>query len=313
MKDNAFSNLDEEDEEFTIDLESLPKFKNLSPSKIADQFWCEMQLHLRLHLGMEPTEVMIKGSEIHKGLEEELGPIIEVEVTTLEDTIITYILQMYSKLMIFQSQGITRELPVIGKIDELTCLGIIDQLVIENSENDEKVMVITDYKTRKSKTAPSYEQKRRNRIQMQVYWYMLRELKEGKYTAQMFKEHFEVPEILEPSEELLKQLPEEHKQLLEKIPPNQMLNETFNIFQNLPKLSFELQAIYMHQIDQSVVFADRSYFHDESFEVDMEWALGYWKGTREPNECPQKWMCKFCQFTDNCPYFLKRYLNEGKK
>ena len=55
---------------------------HVSASKIADQFWCEMQLHLKLQLGIEPTPEMIKGTEIHRSLEEELGPVIEVEVTT---------------------------------------------------------------------------------------------------------------------------------------------------------------------------------------------------------------------------------------
>ncbi len=302
--------VNDEEEETEIDLTIIPSIKNLSPTKIANQFWCEMQLHLKLHLGMEPTEEMITGSEIHRNLEEELGPVVEVVVTTFEDNLIAYILQIYTKLQTLLNRNITRELPVIGKIQDIPCLGIIDQIEIEEAESDNKKMVITDYKTRKSKRAPSYEQKRRNRIQLQVYWHMIRDLREKKFTIEMFKEYFEVPEELVPSDELLQQLPDEHKEILEKSSPHQLLEKVFSIFKCLPSLSNELKAIYMHQIDQQVVFADRTYFHEESFEVDMEWAVGYWKGERTPNECPQQWMCKFCQFTDNCSYFLKRYLNK---
>ncbi len=286
---------------------------HISASKIADQFWCEMQLHLRLQLGMEPTPEMIKGSEIHRSLEEELGPIIEVEVTTNEDSIIVYILQMYSKLVAFSKLQVTRELPVIGKINGIPCLGIIDQLEIETDKEGNKLVVITDYKTRKSRRTPTYEQKRRNRIQMQVYWHLLNDLKTGKFNAEMFKGYFDMPDELIPSEELLKQLPEEQVNLFVAIPPHELLTKVFEMLRNLPEQSFELHAIYLHQEDRSEVCNDRSLYHQESFEVDMEWALGYWKGERKPSDCPQNWMCKFCQFTDNCSYFLRDYPKDKKK
>ncbi|NHJ32141.1 MAG: hypothetical protein FK732_04710, partial [Asgard group archaeon] len=303
----------ESKEETTIDLTKLPEVKNLSPSKIADQFWCEMQLHLRLHLGMEPTEEMIVGSQIHRLLEEELGPIIEVTVTTLNDSIIAYILQVYTKLQTLLKMGITRELPVIGKIQAIPCLGIIDQLAFEDSLENQKQMVITDFKTRKSKRAPTYEQKRRNRIQLQVYWHLLNELKDGKFTIEMFKNYFDISDELIPSEELLEQLPEEHRKLITNNEPIELLSEAFTTFQELPKLSEELNAIYLYQVDQQPVFSDRTFFHEESFEVDMDWAIEYWRGKRSPGECPQQWMCKFCQFTDDCSYFLKRFMNKKEK
>ncbi|NHK31961.1 MAG: hypothetical protein FK730_11455 [Asgard group archaeon] len=303
---------DDFDNSEEIEQFEIPSFTNLSASKIADQFWCEMQLHLKLQIGMEPTEEMIIGSEIHRSLEEELGPIIEVVVTTPEDSVIAYILQIYTKLQSLLSNKITRELPVIGKINDMPVLGIIDQLEIEVFE-EEKTIIITDYKTRKSKRAPSFEQKRRNQIQMQVYWYLLHNLLNGVFTVEMFKEYFEITKNLVPSQELLEQLPDENKELFKKLTPLDLLNKIFEDYKTLPKLSHELRAIYLFQEDQSVVFADRSFYHEESFEVDMDWAMDYWLGKRIPNDCPQNWMCKFCQFTDNCSYFLKRFLADKEK
>lgn len=285
---------------------------HISASKIADQFWCEMQLHLKLQLGMEPTEEMIKGSQIHRSLEEELGPVLELETTTYDDSIAAYILQIYSKLIFLKQLGLTRELPVIGNINDIVCLGVIDQLKIENIGTDAQKLVITDFKTRKSRRAPSYEQKRRNRIQMQVYWYLLNNLKQGNFTKQMFIDYFEMPNELALSEQFLSDLPEEYRSLLKEYTPNELLEEIFSIFRNLPELSLELQAIYLHQHDQQVVFSDRTLFHLESFEVDMKWAINYWKKRRTPNSCPQQWMCNFCPFTDNCSYFLRRYLKDKK-
>ncbi|NHJ47124.1 MAG: hypothetical protein FK733_04980 [Asgard group archaeon] len=305
-------NFNEPDDEQTV---TKPQFSNLSASKIADQFWCEMQLHLKLQLGMEPTEEMIKGSEIHRSLEEELGPVIEVVVTTAEDSIIAYILQLYSKLQLLITKGLTRELPVIGKINDIPVLGIIDQLEFEEFEQ-KKILVITDFKTRMSKSNPSFEQKRRNQVQMQVYWHLLHDLIENKYSIKMFKEYFEITKELKPSKELTDQLLDEHKLLLKKNKPLVLLDKAFQLFKSLPELSTELRAIYLYQKDQSVVCFDRTFYHDTSFEVDMDWAMDYWLGNRIPNECPQTWMCKFCQFTDNCSYFLKRFLaekNEKKK
>jgi len=286
---------------------------HVSPSKIADQFWCEMQLHLKLRLGMEPTEEMIKGSEIHRNIEEELGPVLVVEVTTKEDSIIAYILQMYTKLALLLDIGITRELPVIGQLNEFDCIGIIDQVKVETKEDGGKELVITDFKTRKSRRAPGYEQKRRNRIQMQVYWHLLNNLRNGSYTQEMFKQYFEMPEKISPSKELLEQLPEGTKEILEKHSPQELLEKVFTIFKDLPELSLELVATYLHQEDQTEVCTDRTFFHEDSFEIDMDWAISYWKGERVASDSPQNWMCNYCQFTDNCSFFLKRYLKTETK
>ena len=306
---------DQEQSENEVDTSGVLKgeIHHLSASKIADQFWCEMQLHLKLQLGMEPTLEMIQGSEIHRNLEEELGPVSEVEVTTKEDSIIAYILQMYSKLTTLYNLGVTRELPVVGKINDIPCLGIIDQIEIETQDDEIKQFVITDYKTRKSKRSPSYEQKRRNRIQMQVYWQLVSDLKTGKFTKKMFQEYFEMPQKLTPSVELLQQLPEDHRILLKEQTPHNLLDQVFEMLHKLPEQSLELRAIYLHQEDQQVVCNDRSLFHLESFEVDMDWAISYWMGERKASDCPQSWMCKFCQFTDNCSYFLENYLKDDKK
>ena len=304
-----------EEDDFIEEEEPLfdGEIHHISASKIADQFWCEMQLHLRLEHGLIPTEEMIQGSAIHRKLEEKLGPIIEVEVETLEDSIVTYLLQIYTKLQTLSEIGITRELPVIGKIDDIPCLGIIDQLEIKTTSENEKQLVISDYKTRKSRRAPSYEQKRRNRVQLQVYWHLLNELIEGNFTKEMFRDYFEMPYNIVPSEELKQQLTEDHLKILENYPPDDLLSEIFLLLKNLPEQSLELNAIYLHQEDQSVVHQDCSLFHQESFEVDMDWAVKYWKKERTPNNCSQQWMCKFCQFTDNCSYFLKRYLNDNER
>ena len=53
----------------------------------------------------------------------------------------------------------------------------------------------------------------------------------------MFKDYFEMPDVLIPSEELLDQLPEEHKKLLTDIEPTELLTKTFDIFRELPTLS----------------------------------------------------------------------------
>ena len=290
-----------------------PKVICLSPSKIADQFWCEMQLHLKMQLGVEPTEEMIVGRDIHRKLEEELGPIIEIIPTTIEDSILTFILQIYTKLETLTKKSITRELPVFGKINDFYCLGIIDQIKIDERSPNEKRLVISDYKTRKSKTIPSYEQKRRNRIQMQIYWFLMQQLIEGKFTKDMFKKLLKIPSELKASEQLLEQLPEELKLLMIGFSSEDLLNQIFLGFSNLPKLSDELIAIYLYQEDQTEVHRDKTFFHEESFEIDMEWALNYWKGERNPNECPQKWMCNFCQHTDKCHYFLTRYINGNER
>jgi exonuclease V len=215
--------------------------------------------------------------------------------------------------MLYES-GITRELPVVGMIKDVPCLGIIDQLTLEETKEGKK-LVITDFKTRNSKRAPSYEQKRRNRIQLQVYWFLLQNLQKGLFSEKGFKEFFNINTELIPSDELLQQLPEQLQTILTENPSEQLIATIFEMFQELPTLSKELQAVYLHRKDKTVVHTDRTMFHEEAFEVDINWAIEYWQGKRTPNECPQQWMCKFCPFTDKCHYYLKRYykLEENKK
>lgn len=202
MKEDENPSCDEENNHFFHG-----EVHHISPSKIADQFWCEMQLHLRLELGMEPTEEMILGTKIHKQLEEELGPVVELEIETIDDNIIAFILQTYTKLETLTRMGITRELPIIGKITDFFCIGIIDQIQFESTDNSQVNLVITDYKTRKSKNQPSYEQKRRNRIQIQIYWHLLNGLIEGEFNKETFEEYYKIPAELAPSMELKEQLP----------------------------------------------------------------------------------------------------------
>lgn len=302
--------MNDEPNEREEDLAVEALIHHLSASKIADQFWCEMQVHLKRQFEVEPTEEMIAGSIIHRSLEEELGPVIEISVAIREDQITAYILQLFIKLTTLLEGGITRELPVIGMIENIHTLGVIDQLEVEVSPEGTELLVISDYKTRNSLREPSYEQKRRNRVQLQIYWFLLHELLEGHFTAQNFIEYFEMPEGITPSNELLSQLPLEHRALLDRMTPDQLLSEVFSIFSRLPRLSPELRAIYLFREDLRVVCSDHSFFRKENFESDMKWALGYWEGKRTPSDCPQKWMCQFCPLTTHCHYFLERSINQ---
>jgi hypothetical protein len=278
---------------------------HLSASKIADQFWCETQLFFKTLYGAEPTEQMIQGTKIHRELEEELGPIIEIKVTTEEEAIFSFLLQMYTKLALLKNEGITRELPVFGKIGSFYCLGIIDQVEIITEKNNQQLR-ISDYKTRFSNRPPSFIQQRRNRIQMQIYRYLLGELRKGKICIPMFEDFFGKEfKNLEVTEAFIEQIPKLYHNLLENTNPKDLLEGILSEYHSLPKVDNELQAIYLHHETKEVIFIDRSIFHDIQFEVDMEWALEFWLGNRKAKNSSQKWMCNYCPFTEACPYFRK--------
>ncbi|KAK1836874.1 exonuclease V [Podospora conica] len=182
---------------------TFPK-KPLSVSDLTAGAWCELQHFYTLTRRdgyKRQTSAMKAGSVVHEKLEREVFTPVVVELVKPVDRYGLKIWNIITGLRTLRDTGLTRELEVWGVIDGNIVNGIIDGLSYENpdpeleedvvssrgsqsSQNSSqhqlalgnKVIFITDVKTRGSKTAPSLVQVRGTLIQLFLYHRFLSEM-----------------------------------------------------------------------------------------------------------------------------------------
>ncbi|TPX32539.1 hypothetical protein SmJEL517_g04393 [Synchytrium microbalum] len=169
-----------------IDIEDLPiaKFKTPWPSRIsvtdiAYLTWCESQTILEkvTRKPRRQTKAMSIGQEIHKTLELELGPPIEVAVTTKEDVWgLRFLNAVFSIDSLVNGGGLAREIPVLGRVGDFLVFGIIDEVIKRESEDGSCTWHLRDTKTRMRRSLPGEVSSRMGKLQVATYRKMFLEM-----------------------------------------------------------------------------------------------------------------------------------------
>ncbi|KAK0620548.1 exonuclease V [Immersiella caudata] len=181
--------------------------KPLSVTDLTAGSWCELQHFYVLERrgGRKyKTHAMKAGSVIHEKLEREVHKPVQVDVVTKVDAFGLKIWNIIHGLRTLRDSGLTRELEVWGFIEGQLVNGIIDGLSYTNPkvklEEDvisgrgsqpsqssqhqlslgNKMIFITDVKTRMSKSPPSQAQVRGTIIQLFLYHRFLSDMASGK-------------------------------------------------------------------------------------------------------------------------------------
>lgn len=182
---------------------TFPK-KPLSVSDLTAGAWCELQHFYTLTRRggyKKRTSAMKAGSVVHEKLEKEVFTPVAVELIKPVDRYGLKIWNIITGLRTLRDTGLTREMEVWGVIDGNIVNGIIDGLSYENPDPEleedvvssrgsqsslsssqhhlalgNKVIFITDVKTRMSKTAPPLVQVRGTLIQLFLYHRFLSEM-----------------------------------------------------------------------------------------------------------------------------------------
>ncbi|KAK3319018.1 exonuclease V [Apodospora peruviana] len=188
--------------------------KPFSVSDLTAGSWCELQYYYtltRLPGGRKTrTAAMKRGSEVHEKLEREVYTPVAIDVRKREDAFGLKVWNIIQGLRTLRDNGLARELEVWGLIDGNVVNGIIDGLSYENPDPEleedvvssrggsqssqqagvseffptgtaaDKMVFITDVKTRATKTPPSQTQVRGTIIQLFLYHRFLSEMASDK-------------------------------------------------------------------------------------------------------------------------------------
>lgn len=269
----------------------------LRVTDFSDQAWCEQQLEFVLHHGREQTEVMRQGASRHQELHAEITEILEVKTETREDWWGLRMLNTHNALLQLAQEGICREIPVLGQIQGVWLMGIIDQLHYDEHHS----LRLIDTKTRRSPSLPSEAQKRTTRIQLMLYRYLFDQRVRENLSLTHFYSELELdPEASFSAEfiEALERFGIEDRSLSALIP------RTLHHFQQTPCIADPLEIRYEWQEDRSYLGSDTFPFQAQWLEQQIKNSLVFWHGQREAQGVPfqDKWKCRYCQFQSRCSH-----------
>ncbi|XP_057248117.1 exonuclease V, chloroplastic isoform X2 [Beta vulgaris subsp. vulgaris] len=171
-------------------LSRFRKKRGLSVTDLTSTEWCEKQMEFFLSFGRpEKTNAMKAGITRHAKLEEEVSKKVEVRVETLEDIWALKFMNFIICANQILFDGLTREIPVVGFVQGVWMVGVIDELRMPVTGNDRKLTLV-DTKTRGQPRLPSEPQRRNGRLQLMCYKYLLDNLVSNNFPSKQFYEHF---------------------------------------------------------------------------------------------------------------------------
>ena len=270
---------------------------NLRVTDLSSQAWCEQQLEFVLHHGQTKTKEMKAGTKRHDELHREIAEVLEVEPQTREDLWGLHMLNAWSALQQLHHEGLCREVPVFGKIQDTWFMGIVDQL--EHNKTEE--VLLSDNKTRRKPSLPSNAQKLTTRLQLMLYQQLLRQLASESFPTTEFFQHFALDSDSSFSPQFLEALEEVH---LPALTLGAMLPIALEAFQQMGPLSNNLLTRYEWQEDRSHLGNDEFTFRPQWLNFQVQSSLDYWHGQRKARGVSnsERWKCRFCEFRNNCPY-----------
>ncbi|KAG6558252.1 hypothetical protein Mapa_000002 [Marchantia paleacea] len=275
--------------------------RGLSVTDFTASEWCEKQVEFSMTRGKaEKTPAMKAGSERHLQLEVEVVTRVEIEIKTKEDAWATRLLNFISGSRQLLSEGLTRELPVLGLLSGTWIVGIIDEIRLVEKDGQEYPLLV-DTKTRRRRIPPSEPQKRNARLQLMSYKYLWDTMVETGLPFESFFQHFNLSPHQKFCSDVRKYASSfyqdcEIKCLQDLLP--QIANEIVNYPSSLDTLLLR----YEWQADQSLLGEDEFDFEHDWFMDRWQWHLQFWKGRRQAYAVPEDetWKCRHCSFASVC-------------
>ncbi|XP_074570649.1 exonuclease V, chloroplastic isoform X2 [Curcuma longa] len=275
------------------------------------QEWCEKQLEFSLCRGKpKRTDAMKAGSDRHSQLEKEVSEKMELHFETIEDSwairLMNFIIGAHNLLF----EGITRELPVVGVIEGVWMVGVIDEIRISR-DGGAGLPMLVDTKTRCKATVPSAAQKRNARLQLMCYKYLWDNLVTNTFPTEHFFRHYELNRQYTLTGDVKKYIDSLELDL-------KTLDDVLSHFRRTSSLlsqsDEQLLLRYELQSDQSLL--EEYYFpYDSSWcKKQVDKGLEFWLGYREASFVPEdeKWKCKFCAFASDCPQSVTSSTNRTR-
>lgn len=267
----------------------------IAVTDLSAQLWCEKQLEFVLEKGRKETEEMRTGKDRHRELHEEIAVLVKVEPKTLVDSIALRLHNAQVGLKRLIITGMTREVPLFGKINSLFLMGITDELSLKKNQ-----LYALDTKTRQRNSMPSEAQKRTTRFQLMLYNKLIQDLVSKKFTTEDLLNFYGFTSSDRISDDLKEQI----NKIENKIEPNikKLCNETFSLFQKLPIPEKTMKIRYESQQNKQLIGVDEFNFDVASFQRDCNFVEEFWLGKRKaiPVGINNAWKCNYCEFYDIC-------------
>ncbi|MEK6946027.1 MAG: PD-(D/E)XK nuclease family protein [Nanoarchaeota archaeon] len=267
----------------------------IAVTDLSSQLWCEKQLEFALEKGRKETAEMKAGKERHRELHEEIAILVKVEPKTLVDSVALRLHNAQVGLNRLLLTGMTREIPLFGKINSLFIMGVTDEIILKNNS-----LHILDTKTRKSNSMPSEAQKRTTRFQLMLYNKIIQDLVGAKFTTENILNFYDFKASDKISDNFKKQI----NNIGDQIEPNikKLSDKTFRLFQKLPVPEKIMKIRYEFQERRKLIGSDEFSFDNDIFQRNFNFVEEFWLGKRKaiPVGINNAWKCKYCEFYDIC-------------
>ncbi|KAL0460235.1 UNVERIFIED_CONTAM: Exonuclease V, chloroplastic [Sesamum latifolium] len=252
--------------------------RGLSVTDITATEWCEKQMEFILLVGKPgKTKAMQAGSARHAALEGEVVKRVKVHVESAEDMWALKFMNFIVGANQLLFDGLTRELPLVGFVEGVWMVGIIDEIRMLESE-PKRLPILVDTKTRVRATLPSEPQRRNGRLQLMCYKYMWDSLVADKFPSLKFFDFFS----LNPNHILSQEIRESTSKSGF---PSETLNDVVRYYGNscrlLPQAHDQLLLRYELQEDQSLLGEDEFAYEPKWVKDQVKSSLEFWLGERE--------------------------------
>lgn len=274
------------------------------------QAWCELQTHhSKTKAKRKQTKSMKAGIERHDQLEKETHVFVPVETYSKEDRLAVRFIETIQKLRALkfgpkEANGdfLCREVLVFGNINGVWVSGIVDELRLPSSDLEGGIRII-DTKTRTLNENPSYCQKYTSRLQVNLYWYLIDEMKRMDAVALEKYLRFKCMKIdNELSSSVLVAFSQAFQSNSSGVTLLSIGSLLLKEFRAMGKLCNILEIAYEFRKTREIISRDIVQYNEKMTRSDLDWYTQYWRGERPPKAVTedQKWKCSKCQYHKTC-------------
>lgn len=239
--------------------------RRVAVSTLANQYYCEMQVHLGTKHDVRVTSAeLAAGNEGHARLEAEAEPITEEEVTR--------------RIEVGEKMGLV-ELGLAGEVEGVPLIGRADRVQLEGA----RARLLLEWKfSGRRDLYPTHV------VQVEAYGKLLRT--SGFDTSELVHAVAVIPRGGPRPENLAETMAKRAADIASVAPWGERRIAT------TAQMPDPIAGLGVRRLDSSA-FTLFVFPHNElAAERDVSWALGYWKGDREPSRTTSPSRCRACPY-----------------
>ncbi|XP_064840850.1 exonuclease V-like [Oncorhynchus masou masou] len=284
---------------------------HLNVTQLCEQSWCEIKVvygFLKPHMKrreMRRTAVTT-GASIHLARELEANPdAVTVVVHTREDREALKLINLIQMVPALEAGQLVREFPVLGVLDGVFFLGVVDELYCSKSGD----LVLSELKTRSHNSLPHPAQAKGHSLQVGVYKLLFDSMVQGSMKRDQLlhflklRPHKAFGSELQRYAQKLGLLAVTFGELVDHL----LVVLHFSNLQPIDKLCLE----YRHQSSGVLIGNREVEFEETQLRAELRDYLAFWRGEREPHgvdieDIEEAWKCRMCPYEESCEWRRNR-------